>query len=298
VPKAAAVAAAAGEEADTGSGFQGICQQQQQQQQQQRQQQRQQQGQQQGLHLRSFSSGLPAAVDMLAVLNPHSLADVSLELEYVSADSATLGAALLRLSSLQRLRLLRLEDAYASPGSALTALAHLSQLASVEIGGDMLERYGPDGWGQPRKLAQPLLQAVQQLLVQPLPLQELILDFWQQRCELPMVDMAPLTKLTKLDVSAGILAEESVLPAQLQRLAVAAWEDARGLAPVTKLQQLQHLSLQVNFMRLQPLLQLAQLPALQHLALEYHEAAAAAVATAPAWPLLRELVIENWEAPA
>jgi hypothetical protein len=63
------------------------------------------------------------------------------------------------------------------------------------------------------------------------------------------------------------------------------------LAPVTRLelQQLQHLSLRVDFTEQQPLLQLVQLPALQHLALQYRAAAAAAASTTPEWGLLPQL---------
>jgi hypothetical protein len=64
-----------------------------------------------------------------------------------------------------------------------------------------------------------------------------------------------------------------------------------SLLPVTRLelQQLQYLSLRVDFTEQQPLLQLAQLPALQYLVLQYRHAAAAAAATAPAWGLLPQL---------
>jgi hypothetical protein len=229
---------------------------------------------------------------MLAVLNPHSLAEVCLKLEHASTDSAAMSAALLRLSSLQRLRLVGLNT---SLGSALTDLAQLSQVTSLELSADVLEPCDRDRWATPRKLAQ-VLQALPQLLAQPLPLQELKLGLWRQRCQLPALDMALLIKLTELDVSTCVLAEESVLPAQLQWLAAATWVDSQGLAPVTGLKQLKHLSLQVNFTQQQQLLQLALLPALQHLALQYRDAAAAAAATASAWQLLPQLlVIEHME---
>jgi hypothetical protein len=185
----------------------------------------------------------------------------------------------------------------ASICGGLTALAQLRQLTFLELSGDwqeaglagrQLEALGQFRHSQPA--------AVQQLLEQPLPLRELTL--WHGSCRLPVLDMALLTKLTKLDVCQCALAEASVVPAQLQRLTLATWDDDRSLAPVTRLQlqQLEHLRLRVEFMPQQPLLQLAQLPALQHLALEYSSATEAAAATASAWPLLpqlRELVIHH-----
>jgi hypothetical protein len=284
---AAATAASTAAAAAAISDLQGVRQQQ------QHQQQQQQWCHQQGLRLHSFSSDLPKAADMLAVLNPHSQADVSLEWNYSSpyvTDSAALSAALSRLSSLQQLRLLDAQDA--SLGNALTALAQLSQLTSLEISGDLAE---PSYQG-PGQLKQPVAEALQQLLPQPLPLQVFKLSAW--RCQLPALDMAHLTKLTELDVISCVFTQDSVLPAQLQRLTLAVWEDAQGLETVTKLQQLQHLKhlkLHVHFMQQQPLLQLVQLPALQHLALGYDDALFAA-ATAPAWPLLpqlRELELEH-----
>jgi hypothetical protein len=105
--------------------------------------------------------------------------------------------------------------------------------------------------------------------------------------------MALLTELTELRTGRCELAEATVLPVQLQRLHFHSWDGAHSLAPLTRLelQQLQHLSLRVDFEQPQPLLQLAQLPALTHLALQYDEwcDGHAAAATASAWPLLPQL---------
>uniref|UniRef100_A0A383VKZ4 Uncharacterized protein n=1 Tax=Tetradesmus obliquus TaxID=3088 RepID=A0A383VKZ4_TETOB len=95
-----------------------------------------------------------------------------------------------------------------------------------------------------------------------------------------------------------MLAEELVLPVQLQRLTLDTRRVSPSVALVNRLPKLQHLSLCVRFRQQQPLLQLAQLPALQHLALHYtaRPVVEAAVATAAAWrllPQLCELVIEG-----
>uniref|UniRef100_A0A383VRL7 F-box domain-containing protein n=1 Tax=Tetradesmus obliquus TaxID=3088 RepID=A0A383VRL7_TETOB len=256
-------------------------------------QQQQQQSQRQCLRLRSFSSNLSQAVDVLAVLHPHSLTRVHLDLREATTDSSTLSKALKRLSSLQELCLVNVHHPW--QGSALTALAHLSQLTSLELSGRCPTADTAQG--------QVWHQALAQLLAQPLPLQDLKL---QLGCRLPALDMACLMQLTQLNSSDCYLDAESVLPQQLRRLTCESWDSPGSLAPVTRLQltQLQQLSLRVEFTQQQPLLQLAQLPALKHLALRYgfnlmdrtHAAAVpAASATAPAWallPQLRELEIE------
>jgi hypothetical protein len=137
--------------------------------------------------------------------------------------------------------------------------------------------------------------ALQQLFAQPLPLQKLILpqELWLEGCLLlPVLNMSLLTKLTELDMRDCVLSKATVLPMQLQCLAVQSSEAADSLAPVTRLQlkQLEQLSLKVYCTELQPLLQLAQLPALQHLALRYEEyAVGSAAATASAWALMPQL---------
>jgi hypothetical protein len=230
------------------------------------------------LRLRSFSSTLPKAVDMLAVLQPHSLTSVTLDLDEAATDSSALCAALLQLSSLQRLHIEGIF--YAGLGSALTALAQLSQLTLLHI-----SDYGWDEEG----LLEPAAVALQRLLVQQLPLQELQLDTYGK---LPVLDMSQLTQLTELDVFGCDLSAESLLPAQLQRLS---FDTSSGgctsLTPVTRaqLQQLQHLTLGVGFKEPQLLLQLAQLPALQQLDLSYGSSKEIIAATAPAWPFLPQL---------
>jgi hypothetical protein len=137
--------------------------------------------------------------------------------------------------------------------------------------------------------------ALQQLLAQPLPLQEL--EF-RLECELPALNLFNLSKLQQLRTSRCHVHGDSVLPATLQQLEFYASSRANNLAPVTgpQLKHLQHVTLRVDSEQLQPLLQLAQLPALQHLSLQYtsYTGGAAAAATAAAWlllPQLRELIM-------
>jgi hypothetical protein len=243
---------------------------------------------------------------MLVVLQPYSLTYVDLDMTYANTNSAALSMAFERLSSLQHLRLTGNDVPRhdTSLGSALTALAQLSHLTSLELSGrwcsevDCAQQSLVCG----RVLAQPASVALQQLLTQPLPLQKLVLqlDFYLQ-----VLNLVLLTKLKELNTvsffASCVLAADSVLPTQLQRLGFHSWGSTTSLAPVTRLelQQLQHLSLTVDFTEQQPLLQLAQLPALQHLALQYDafgsEQGHPTAATAPAWallPQLRELTVE------
>jgi hypothetical protein len=168
-------------------------------------QQQQQQQQQQGLRLHSFSSSLPKAVDMLAVLQVQHLTHVEMNFPRFHGavtDSSALSMALGRLSNLQQLRLGDVSDA--SLWAALTTLVHLPQLTSLEFQGEWTER----------------LQVLQQLLAQPLPLRSLQLPDRNGPYQLPVLDMALLTKLTELSTGTGVLAEATVLPAQLQRLQI------------------------------------------------------------------------------
>jgi hypothetical protein len=164
----------------------------------QRQQQQQriwQQKQQQGnLRLRSFSSSLPKAVSLLEVLRPHHLTQLDLDLRNAVTDNATLPAALLQLSSLQELRLGGMPDNELYVGRALTALAQLNHLTSLHLDGSWPEDSNHD-CGAPYVLAQPVARWLQQLLAQPLPLQKLQLSI---DCNLPVLDMSNLTKLTEL----------------------------------------------------------------------------------------------------
>jgi Leucine-rich repeat (LRR) protein len=124
-------------------------------------------------------------------------------------------------------------------------------------------------------------------------------------CQLPVLNMALLTKLTELSTGGCELSEATVLSLQLQRLHIHTQAGAHSMAPVTRLElkQLQHLSVRVDFEQPQLLLQLAQLPALTHLALQYDEycVGQATAATASTWPLLpqlRELEIAHAEPPS
>jgi hypothetical protein len=211
-----------------------------------------------------------------------------LDLSEATTGSATLSAALAGLSSLQQLHLTGIRLADANRGDALTALVQLRQLTSLQLSGSWFTQ-SDDGQASLNLLQQPVSGKLQQLLAQPLPIQKLQLGL---KCRLPVLDMAQLPQLTELDCSSCVLNEESVLPAQLQRLAFQSWGGINSLSPVTRLElkQLQHLSMRVDFTEQQPLLQLEQLPALQHLELQYRHAAAAAAATAPAWGLLPQLL--------
>jgi hypothetical protein len=267
----------------------------------------QQQQQQQGLRLHSFSSSLRKTSGMLALLNVQRLTHVDLDLLNMgpTTDSSALFKALAQLSSLQQLHLHSMSEA--NHGSALTALAQVHQLTSLRLSGwwptDTMGRQ--DGLRLQCVLAAPVAAALQQLLAQPLSLQNLEFG-WGFSWSLPVLNMSLLTQLTRFASIDCELPEESVLPAGLQQLACQFWGGADGLAPVTRLQmkQLQHLTLQVCSAHPQPLLQLAQLPSLQHLALWYDlysygmtaqsRCRPHAASTAAAWPLLpqlRELLI-------
>jgi hypothetical protein len=259
-------------------------------------QQQQQQQQQHGLCLRSFSCSLPKAVDMLAVLHLDSLTHIELGLDQATTDSCTLTAVFAKLSSLQQLRLGSISDGQVGR-AALSACAQLSKLTSMQFSGRWPRQWREAADGRPhQELSQPVSVALQQLLAQPLPLRELSMEL---DCRLPVLDMALLTKLTKLDASGSCLPEDTVLPAQLHQLVLQSpcCGTATSLALVTRLQsnQLQHLSLSVEFTQQQQQqqqqqlqLQLAQLPSLQHLALQYFHPATAG-ATASAWALLPQL---------
>jgi hypothetical protein len=228
---------------------------------------------------------------MLAVLQVQHLTRVELGFPSDSkTDSTALSMVLARLSNLQQLHLGDMYDA--SLRAALTALVQLPQLTLLKCNVD----WAVDVHRQVASRRSSTV-ALQQLLAQPLPLKSL----QRSRCgsyQLPVLNMALLTNLTELSTGCCVLAEATVLPAQLQRLQF--WAEAHSMEPLTRLElkQLQHLSLRVDFEQPQLLLQLAQLPALTHLALQYdkHSDGLPAAATASAWPLLpqlRELEIEG-----
>jgi hypothetical protein len=225
-------------------------------------------------------------------------------------DSFALSMALARLSNLQQLHLGRMSDA--SLGAALTTLVHLPQLTLLACKAEwhVVMHWQAESKQHNLVLASPLSLALQQLLAQPLPLKSLQLPV-DLSYQLPVLNMALLTKLTELSTGSGVLAGVSVLPAQLQQLHFHSSAEAHSMTPLTQLElkQLQRLSLRVDFEQPQVLLQLAQLPALSHLALQYDEDCHGhpAAATASAWPMLpqlRELEIaqdnppsqQQWEA--
>jgi hypothetical protein len=100
------------------------------------------------------------------------------------------------------------------------------------------------------------------------------------------LDLSQLSCLEELKTAVS-LKDNSLLPAQLQRLHMFTVA-ASTLSPVTRLQHLQQLSLEVSFKDHRLLLPLAQLQALTMLEVEYLEAAAA-VRTAVAWRALPRL---------
>jgi hypothetical protein len=210
----------------------------------------QQQQQQQGLRLRSFSTGLPKAADMLAALQVQHLTSVELVFYNATTDSSALSSALARLSSLQQLRLDGMVDP--SLGTSLTTLVQLPHLTSLELCGLWDSVPLPEEQRPYRRCsdtpASPLSGALQQLLAQPLPLKSLQLPA-RLSYRLPVLNMALLTKLTELSTGNCELPEASVLPAQLQRLQFNSWAEAHSLDPLTRLQlkQLQRLSLRVDF---------------------------------------------------
>jgi hypothetical protein len=233
--------------------------------------------------LASFSGHL-AGPGILAALPPHSLIHLDLNLldRYSSsAEAAALSDMLRRLSSLQQLCLGRPygEASIASgAGNCLAGIVHLSRLTLLKLHGTW-----PD-----------IRQPLQQLLAQPLPLQQLDLNL-ADGSQLP-VNLAALTQLQELSTSCK-------LPSGVQfprSLRLPHCQDGDSLATaVMPLRQLTYLSLSVRFQQCQPLLQLARLPALQHLGLTYHDTADAA-ATATAWPQLpqlRNLLIINCSDP-
>jgi hypothetical protein len=206
--------------------------------------------------------------------------------------------ALARLSNLQQLRLGGMQNA--SLGAALTTLVQLPQLTLLECFFSWPSDLQVESQSPSRALASPLSEALQQLLMQPLPLKILQLPGGDLSQQSPVFNMGRLTKLTELRAGGCLLAEDTVLPTQLQRLWFPSWAGADSMAPLMRLElkQLQHLSLCVDFEQPQLLLQLAQLPALTHLALHYDSRCEGepAAATASAWPMLpqlRELVIEH-----
>jgi hypothetical protein len=214
---------------------------------------------------------------MLAALPARSLTHLDLGIRHSGAETTAeqLTEQLIRFSRLQRLCIKNGfggidSESPGMPGSYLRdGVARLTQLTSLSLS---LCKFDQD--------------YVAQLLAQPLPqLQQLQLDI-SHNLEL---NLTHLTLLQELWGKYGpALTDYSVLPTQLKRLQLLAWDGSRMLSTVLPLQQLQRLSLLVMFEEPQPLLQLAQLPALQHLALRHGDPrkAAAAGAASQLWEAL------------
>jgi hypothetical protein len=213
-----------------------------------------------------------------------SLTHLDLELAgagHFSIASKQLSAALARFSSLQELRLACMSLSNSMPSGCLAGVGQLHHLTSLTLQGLWV--------ADPPSLS--VETALQQLLAQPLQLQQLCVRLLDD-CTV-QVDMAALTQLTQLQFEIE-LQQGSVLPVQRQQLELPAY-NASDLDAVISLQQLTQLQLAVVFEEPQALLSMAQLPALQHLSLHYYSARETAP-TAPAWPLmpqLRELRIEH-----
>jgi hypothetical protein len=213
---------------------------------------------------------------VVAVLPVHSLHHLTLFAPSGARDGAALSAALVRLSSLQQLKVDCL------PVICWPALGQLSHLTQLELTAAGCE-----------DTAATAAAALQQL---PLSLRQLRLNF--ARYGLP-VDIRHLTRLEELVLTAG-LADGTVFPLQLQHLSLPSHDGYRRsaavLAFVMPLQQLTYLDFGVGFSEQAPLLRLAQLPALQRLCLVYDieawQGLANCLTTSPAWaklPQLREL---------
>jgi hypothetical protein len=239
-------------------------------------QQHQQQGQQprqRKLRLRDFRCEAPAFAPMLYGLPAHSLEQLQLDCskmlenplrahssaagdQRIADPTWPLAAELARLSNL---RALCLDSSAGTSGSGLLGVAQLTRVTQLKLQGIW------QGIGQPQ-------HPLQQLLAQPLSLQELHLHVHEDSDEdqnepLAMLDLAHQTKLQCFSMKGSCSA---VLPPQLQQLEMERCRDAAAvLATLLPLQQLQRLTLGVDFLEQQPLLWLAQLPGLTHVGLQY-----------------------------
>jgi hypothetical protein len=201
---------------------------------------------------------------------------------------SALASKLARLQGLQRLTIHGADAAVLVPGSCLAGLAQLTRLTSLKISGE---------WSN-------VMPALQPLLEQPLPLQQLhifpgtpppssrdgngrILGI----VGLPALNMAGLTNLLEFSTRYHLPAQ-LVLPSQLQRLSTAMHLAERAstwtVAHLLQLPQLHHLDLRLTGTDPSMVLPLAHLPTLQHLRLRYNSFAKAC-ATALAWPGLPQL---------
>jgi hypothetical protein len=228
------------------------------------------------------------AVHLLAVLPPHCLTQLSLEVGWniTAADAAVMKAALARLTCLEQLK------ASVLPYNCLVALEQLSCLTLLDLDGLQCPA-AESGDDSPRRhLAD---AALQQLLGLPLPLRQLHLLNISSSIDhraLPVLELSNMTNLTELSVWPP-LSVGSVLPEGLQRLELTA-ANGEQLAAIAPLRQLTALTVSVEFKQPEGLLHLASLPKL-HLQLIYQEGTSASVvaSTASAWGRLPQLC-ELW----
>jgi hypothetical protein len=170
----------------------------------------------QGLQLVSFGSGWLVAPAVLAALPAHSLTFLNLDLDFAAAvttkkpvglgvNGMAVAAALARLSSLQHLCLGRRGFVISRDVTAAccASIAQLSQLRSLCLHG----------------IWQHAEEPLQQLLSQPLQLQELKLELMLVRKWQSPLDMTALTRLTMFS-SSNWLSSGFLFPTQLQELSV------------------------------------------------------------------------------
>jgi hypothetical protein len=241
--------------------------------------QQQQQQQQRRLRLVRFSSNMLASSSMLAALPAHSLTRLEMDFAFSSSSSLngqSMSAALAQISNLQQLQL-GTSSQTSVPGSCLAGIVQLSQLTSLRLEGM---------WSE-------LDESLQQLLAQPLPLQQLHLELICTWGSEPVLQLAAQSQLTQLIYSED-LSEQTTLPQQLLHLEC--WQP-QGISffTVLELQQLQRLRILADSVSQSELLQVAQLPALQQLALMYNDLQGASRA-ASCWaqlPQLCEFIVDN-----
>ncbi|KAF6248731.1 hypothetical protein COO60DRAFT_1689590 [Scenedesmus sp. NREL 46B-D3] len=211
---------------------------------------------------------MEGSTSMLTALPTHSLTHLDLQGLHGPVHGPAVSAALARLNNLQRLRVAMQR----APCSCLAGVAQLTRLMSLELGGY---------WSGSK-------QPLQQLLLQPLPLQVLCLSMYEH---LPLLDLSHLTQLQELcDRSYNLTA---VFPPQLQQLEIWRVSSKKILQPVMPLQQLRSLMFTADVDEPGQLLsRLAQLPALKQMWVvfdRWQPAAAAVTWSQP--PQLRELAV-------
>jgi hypothetical protein len=148
----------------------------------------------------------------------------------------------------------------------LAGIAQLNQLTLLEL--DSGEKYlSPEATSG----IEPEVQALQQLLAQPLPLRVLRLS---SHSVIPRLDLSHLNQLQVFSSSCGGWSErrlKAILPPQLQQLELDYNINSTDVAAMLELRQLRCLKFTVGCDETAPLLLLTQLSALQHLSLVYEE---------------------------